>query len=304
MARAGALLRSGSLTDFQALGAVGTPVYSTAEQLLAAMRRQLGQDVAELFAIPKPNESGDAIDWYAPTPGDVVPWSAASPEERRDAKAALLAARERLLERSRALQADDDRERQVFGKLLEQATNIPSDEHVYLVNGSPVVSFWGFRNRGAPDGLDVLGNLDTGSTLVPAASSPEPAPTPTEAPVPSAERRRPWYYWWLWLLPLLLLLGLLWLGLRSCTQEAPPPPAEPKPSETPPERGEDRIPPEEPGRVIERRAVDAIHGSRGPTRRSAARLRERRRTRVPPDSMHKPRRQRKMSLAWRGPSPR
>ena len=58
MARAGALLRSGSLTDFQALGAVGTPVYSTAEQLLAAMRRQLGQDVAELFAIPKPNESG------------------------------------------------------------------------------------------------------------------------------------------------------------------------------------------------------------------------------------------------------
>lgn len=223
----GALLRSGRLTELQALGAVGTPVYSAADQLLAAMRRQLGAEVAELFAVPKQNDRGDAIDWYAPAAGDVVPWSAASPEERTEAKAALLAARERLLERSRSLQADDDRERQVFGKLLEQATQIPGDEHVYLVNGKPVLTFWGFSRRGAPAGLDVLGELETGwpaPVRIPDATFPaEPVPPViTAEPLPvEAQRRRPWYWWLLWPLLLLLLLGLLWFGLRSCGVEVP-----------------------------------------------------------------------------------
>jgi hypothetical protein len=75
---AGALLRSGSLTEFCPLGAVGKPVYSAASQLLAAIRRRAGAETAAVFAIPKQNEQGDIIDWYAPAAGDVVPWSAAS----------------------------------------------------------------------------------------------------------------------------------------------------------------------------------------------------------------------------------
>ncbi len=217
----GALLRSGRLSELQALGAVGTPVYSAADQLLAAIRRQLGPEVTELFAVPKQNDRGDAIDWYAPAAGDVVPWSAASPEERTEAKASLLAARERILERSRVLQVDGDRERQVFGKLLEQATQIPSDAYVYLVNGKPVLTFWGFSRRGAPAGLDVLGELETGW---PAPVRAPDAQFPAErVPAPVAETlvRRPWYWWLLWLLALLLLLALLWFGLRACGVQVP-----------------------------------------------------------------------------------
>jgi hypothetical protein len=204
----GALLRSGSLHEFQALGAVGNPVYSAASQLRAAMRRQFGPEVANLFAVPRQNEHGDSIDWYAPADGDVIPWSAASPEERAQAKAALLQAREQLAARSRDLQSAEDRERQVFGKLLEQATQIPSDEHVYLVDGRPVLTFWGFSGHGARPGLDVLGQLDPGT-----------APVPEPAPEPEVEPGRPWR-WWLWLIPLLLLLlALLWLALRACSPE-------------------------------------------------------------------------------------
>src|SRR5215510_4410278 len=93
---AGALLRSGNLRDFHPLGAVGSPVFRAASQLRAAMRRHIGADVADLFAIPKQHERGDIVDWYAPEPGDVVPWSAATAEQRAAATATLLAARTRL----------------------------------------------------------------------------------------------------------------------------------------------------------------------------------------------------------------
>ena len=43
-------MRSGQLRDFQALGAVGSPVYSAASQLRAAMRRQISPEVADLLA--------------------------------------------------------------------------------------------------------------------------------------------------------------------------------------------------------------------------------------------------------------
>ncbi len=66
---AGALLRSGSLTEFHPLGAVGKPVYSAASQLRAAVRRLYGAEAADLFAIPKRHDQGDVIDWYAPEPG-------------------------------------------------------------------------------------------------------------------------------------------------------------------------------------------------------------------------------------------
>lgn len=220
----GALLRTGGLRDFHALGAVGNPVHSAASQLRAAMRRQLGEDVANLFAIPKQNQRGDAIDWYAPTDGNVVPWSAATPEERAEAKAALLAARERLEEKSRALQQEGDTERQIFGKLLAQATRIPSDEHVYLVDGRPVMTFWGFTERGAQPGYDVIGGLDAGrrsASVLPAAVpdaayDDEGEGLATGPAVVEERRRRPWWMWLLLIPLLLLLLALLLFGLQEC----------------------------------------------------------------------------------------
>lgn len=229
---AGALLRSGSLTEFCPLGAVGKPVYSAASQLRAAIRRRAGDETAAVFAIPKQNEQGDIIDWYAPVAGDVIPWSAASAEERSEAQSALQAARTRLAELSRSLLNGDpdgrkSTELQVFGKLLAQATEIPSDDHIYLVQGKPAITFWGFHPLNAPPGYDVISNLDVGGAAV-KAPAVAPAAEPTQPAVPLAaeaeeEPRRGWWRWWWLLLPLLLLLFLLllWIGLRMWGVELP-----------------------------------------------------------------------------------
>ena len=214
---AGALLRTGSLREFRALGAVGNPVYSAADQLRAAIRRHLGAPIADLFAIPRRNDLGDAIDWYAPEPGDVVPWSAATPAQRAAAKAVLLAARQQLAAHSQALQSEDRSERQVFGQLLTQVTHIPSDDHIYLVNDSPVMTFWGFHPLDAPPGLDVLAGLRTSPEARVAPPGGPAAAPPTPLPVEPPRRR-----WWWWLLPLLLLALLLaLLLLRSCGVDVP-----------------------------------------------------------------------------------
>lgn len=219
---AGALLRSGNLRDFHPLGAVGSPVFRAASQLRAAMRRHIGADVADLFAIPTQHERGDIIDWYAPEPGDVVPWSTATPEQRAAAKATLLAARTRLAAESETLsQSEEGAARQIFGRLLALVTQIPSDEHIYLVGGRPVVTFWGFHPLSAPPELDVIRGLDPGA--IRASTAPLAAAEPPSPPITAVEvgSRRPWWWWLLLLLPLLLLLLLPFL-LRTCGVATPP----------------------------------------------------------------------------------
>ncbi|QJD29693.1 SrfA family protein [Methylococcus geothermalis] len=208
---AGVLLRSGSLKHFLPLGATGNPVYRAASQLRAAIRRQLGQEAADYFAVPVQDEKGDTLDWYSAFDGDVVPWTSATPEERGPARASLLAARERLLEKSRALQASEDSEQQVFGKLLALATRIPAEDHVYLVGGRPVMTFWGFSEREEAPERDVLAGLDVGSISAPAARFEEGSGL-----APSTVGRRRGLRWLWLLLPLLLLLGFLLFGLKSC----------------------------------------------------------------------------------------
>lgn len=231
----GPLLRSGSLSEFSSLGAVGKPVFSAAGQLRIAIRRSADQQTADIFAVPKQNDQGDLIDWYAPYPGNIVPWSAATPDERRSAKTVLSDVKSSLGTLSGKFQAEEDNsERKVFGKLLELATQIPGDEHVYLVDGRPVITFWGFHPLNAAPGLDVIRDLDVGDA---AATNVSPAPvvaTPlpggqdpiTDPVVPvgvvAARPARPW--WWLWfLLPLLALLFLFFLlsGLKSCGVDVP-----------------------------------------------------------------------------------
>ncbi len=223
---AGALLRTGSIKDFSALGAVGNPVYSAASQLRVAMRRQLGEQVADLFAAPKQDEKGDTIDWYAPFEGGVVPWTAATDEERKGAKAALDAARVRIEERSRKLQAASDSEQQIFGKLLALIMKIPSEEHIYLVEDRPVLTFWGFTERDAPSDSDVISGLRIGrGAVVPTGAAVGPVPETAVtaagavlAPVAATAVKRS-FWWWLLPLLLLLLLALLLFGLRGCRHE-------------------------------------------------------------------------------------
>ncbi len=222
----GPLLRSARLRDFNALGSVGRPVYASAPQIRATLRRQLGPEVAAMLAIPQIGESGENVDWYAPEGGLVVPWSAAAPEEREAMRVALQGGREKLLAHAETLGAQLDARPQraaaddfeVYARLLPHVLRIPDESHIYSVDGKPVVTFWGFTAPGLPE-------ADPIRDLIPAAVAAVPAgaprmPPPVLDPVPAS---RPW---WRWLMPLLLLLlglGLLLWLLRGCAPDVLPP---------------------------------------------------------------------------------
>lgn len=229
----GALLRSGPLQEFKSLGEDGQPVYTSALQLREAIRLKLGREAAHCLAIPQRNETGDHIDWYAPEAGDVVPWSAATDDERMQAKAQLQDMHTRLLGVSQTMRGEQNRERQIFGRLLEKVIFFPDDSHVYLVNGKPVLTFWGFTDPHGSSSDDPLGRLQPRAPQPVAhdvTAVPSRTPDPLPPVVPVAKKRFPW--WWLLLIPLLLLL--LFFLLRSCAPEMPLPFIAPDVTEQPP----------------------------------------------------------------------
>ncbi|OKP46821.1 hypothetical protein A8A12_18925 [Serratia marcescens] len=239
-------LRSGSLDDVLALGENGQPVYACAQQLRETLRLRRQQQAADCLAIPQPNESGTRIDWYAPFPGKVTSWLAASDAQRAQAVRHL----EHCLTTFRSLteqtQATDHPSHRLFGALLAKAMHIPDPNHVYLVDDRPVLTFWGFIKPQAQSPDDPLACLRPAEMEVekpapiaaaprkpamaepvtPApAAEPEPVPTPAETVAPPVAAR-PRRHRAIWIgLPLMLLLGGAlagWLG-RSPTPPAPEP---------------------------------------------------------------------------------
>ncbi|MEL4885967.1 SrfA family protein [Pectobacterium betavasculorum] len=237
-------LRSGSLDDFLALGENGQPVYASALQLRETLRLRKQQQIADCLAIPQPNEHGDRIDWYSPVDGKVTSWIAASEEERRNALSLLETYQTAVADISQRAQNAEKAGQKLFGVLLAKAIQFPGANHVYLVDGKPVLTFWGFVNLDKKSRLDALDCLrpiikETEPLFVaptPAASVPtpplvDPVPEPetqpmvqpepiAPTPVPAAAlpTRPPFFRLW-WLLPAAALLAILSLQIRGCVSE-------------------------------------------------------------------------------------
>jgi hypothetical protein len=215
----GALLRSGKSGSFTALGETGQPVYRAALQLREAIRRK-NPELVDHLAIPQSDELGNQIDWYSGLDGDVIPWSSATEEERAPARRQLEALKTALDELSLRFLGTDPAEQQqgdkaVFGKLLKRVIHFPDENFVYLVQGKPVLTFWGFEHAGADRNRDPLHCL---YSVPPVFTLPPVVEAPVVAPVVPVVIARPWWrrWWWLLLLPFLLLLLWLLLGLRGC----------------------------------------------------------------------------------------
>ncbi|MEQ9879168.1 SrfA family protein [Pectobacterium aroidearum] len=234
-------LRSGSLDDFLALGENGQPVYASALQLRETLRLRKQQQIADCLAIPQPNEHGDRIDWYSPVDGKVTSWIAASEEEREKALALLETYQAAVADISQRAQNAEKAGQKLFGVLLAKAIQFPGANHVYLVDGKPVLTFWGFVNLDKKSRLDALDCLrPVIKEVEPLFVAPTPAPTlplvdpvpepepqpvsppepvePTPAPVAAAAAvpaRPPFFRLW-WLLPAAALLAILSLQIRGC----------------------------------------------------------------------------------------
>ncbi|TPG58297.1 SrfA family protein [Ewingella americana] len=237
-------LRSGSLDEILALGENGQPVYASALQLRETLRLRRQQSVANILAIPQPNEAGDRIDWYAPIPGKVTSWLAATDAERASAVTQLEQCRAIVHTLCQKALKSDKPGQQLFGALLAKAIQFPDQNHVYLVDGKPVLTFWGFVH------LDKKSRTDALDCLRPPAAPPEyslvdlpmaeaskaaPVATPTTPPKPQTDTApeaiaaavtkpatgKSWLRFW-WLIPGAALLATLVMQFSGVFAPAPP----------------------------------------------------------------------------------
>ena len=226
------------------LGVRGDPLHAVAGQLLAVIRRRLGDGPANLLAEPQLRESGDGIDWYAAHDGEVRRFADLSDAERIETLATVeghLAAINGLGDQLAASETSD--EARLIGQSLKLSTRRPSDDFIHLVDGQPVIAAWGYE----PDALASLAGFAPSSVPAVAPRVPPPAAIFASAPAILSPAAVGWSRFWgallFGLMFLILLLMASWL-LRACapvdpslnvaTIETPAPPApEPPPDPTP-----------------------------------------------------------------------
>lgn len=189
----GALLKSGKLTDYTALGVDGQPIYKVADQLRETVRLKCGGLSANSLAVPQPDQRGTKIDWYAPFPGEVVPWARALPQDRARILESLDSMYRQLTNSSRTMEGVTAREKIIAQNLLAKALFIPDASCVFLIDGRPVLTFWGFLSPNSADSDDPFAALRS------AIDDPPPR-IPTSLPeVQTTTKLRSWW----------LLLGAL-----------------------------------------------------------------------------------------------
>ena len=150
------LLRSGNLDDYQAVGGGGQAVFDSALQIRETLRLRKQQAMVDCLAIPQINDNGDRVDWYSPIEGKAVAGKAADEEARFRALRYLGSTLENAAALSRKSLQSGKTSLQLFGSLLEKAIQFPGENHVFLVDGKPVITFWGFVNLNENPRDDVL----------------------------------------------------------------------------------------------------------------------------------------------------
>jgi hypothetical protein len=171
------LLRSGDLDDFQAVGGGGQAVFDSALQIREALRLRKQQALVDCLAIPQVNDEGDRVDWYSPIDGRSVSWKAADEEARSRAREHLENTLDSAYALSRKCLQSQKTAQQLFGSLLEKALQFPGENHVFLVDGKPVITFWGFVNLNESARENVLDCLREPEPEVPEITLlPEPEP--------------------------------------------------------------------------------------------------------------------------------
>ena len=211
---AGPLLTSEPLQRYRALGLAGDPVWRAAPQLRAAIAQRLTREHADLLAIPEVDPSGRRIDWYAPFDGTVRRVADLGDAERAEIQAKVHRLHADLATLAESMEAPQrsSAERN-FSRLLRNALTAPGEETLHVVDGKPVMTFWGFSADSALPGAFLPSAPIVPKPIAPVAAMPEAvlASAPAIAPAMIVSRGTWWQWLLLALLLLLLLAGLAWV---------------------------------------------------------------------------------------------
>lgn len=161
-----AQLIGGDLKSFIPIGMDGSPIYQNAEAFRSALERlpRLGRSYANLLAQPRFNGDKTRADWFVPFPPSrpdgqyrIVSWAEAAPDEREQALKTLKEAEQVLAaEGQRLLSLAPKGDMLLFAHYLTGVTeaqrlpaiHFPGPEYLFIVDGQPVITFWGFLRAG------------------------------------------------------------------------------------------------------------------------------------------------------------
>ena len=205
---AGPLLGSEPLQRYRALGVAGDPVWRAAGQLRAAIAQRLSREHADLLAIPEVDPSGQRIDWYAAFDGEARRLSDLGDAERTAILAKVHGLHADLARLAEGMEAPErSAAERNFARLLRHALTAPGEETLYVVDGKPVMTFWGFAADAALPGVFLA--TPPAPPPRPAAAIPDAVMASAPAVLPAALRAGVRTVWWQWLLLGALLLAML-----------------------------------------------------------------------------------------------
>ena len=197
------LLSSSSFDGLREIGGFGQPLHALYPQIRAVLASELEPDAAWLLAEPVVDRANNRIDWY--TEGDPEEQPVALndlPEERRQPLRARI---DDLLGRGRELAERYATAKEVrqhrLGAILRVVLATPAETGVFLVNGRPVLTGWGFtpdrpwsEPAGSPDSamaasrsIEPPRDVVVPEIPIPELTSAEPQPVPPIEPSAASE---------------------------------------------------------------------------------------------------------------------
>ena len=117
-------------------------VLSKHGDIVKLVKQHLSPVTASIFASPTVHKTSDEIEWSSELKGQPVLLTSLPKEQQQQAKKLLndrLSAIARLADEL----PQQTPENQRLQPLLKQALHYPSDDAVYVINGQPVITFWG-----------------------------------------------------------------------------------------------------------------------------------------------------------------
>lgn len=178
-------------TPRQGLDAVNPKLNQQYEQLVDLLARRLGPDHARLFAEPVPvalaRTGLPGLAWFANGDGEVRSITQLDPGQADGLRrtAARLTAEVAAFADILAGEGEASRD---LARLLRDALVTPDDDHLWSLDGQPVLVAWGYRRARADGTVAERGGAITASGTAPAVSA---SGTRSNAPIPATAAAPP-----------------------------------------------------------------------------------------------------------------
>jgi len=142
-------IKSSKLSDFEAMGVGGAPIYRTSEQLLTLIEKELGKGTANIFAVPIRDDRNNIVDWYSQIPGNIKEYNSLDEDEQFRIWSIIDEEFKKITALSDKLSKNSENETAAtYAQLLKGILHFPGPSEIFVVGDNPVIIFWSFQNNG------------------------------------------------------------------------------------------------------------------------------------------------------------